>query len=51
MLLMIHMPEAWSREEVEAAVGDYLRMLDVELRGESYGKAEHNDRAHRPDSR
>jgi Domain of unknown function (DUF3883) len=42
MPLPIHMPEAWSREEVEAAVGDYLRMLDRELRGEPYSKAEHN---------
>jgi hypothetical protein len=36
------MPEAWSREEVEAAVADYFGMLGQELRGESYSKAEHN---------
>jgi hypothetical protein len=36
------MPEPWSREEVETVVGDYLRMLDKELRGEPCGKAEHN---------
>jgi hypothetical protein len=32
----------WSREEVEAAVGDYLDMLAKELRGEPFNKAEHN---------
>jgi hypothetical protein len=36
------MPEAWSREEVEAAVADYFVMLGKDLRGEPYNKAEHN---------
>jgi hypothetical protein len=31
----------WSREEVEATVGDYFRMLTLELSGQSYNKAEH----------
>jgi hypothetical protein len=42
LLLVVRMPEALSREEAEAAVSDYLRMLEMELRGESYGKAERN---------
>jgi hypothetical protein len=36
------MPEDWSREEVEAAVSDYLGMLSMELRGEEFNKAERN---------
>jgi len=36
------MAEAWSREEVEAAVADYFTMLGKELREEAYNKAEHN---------
>ena len=36
------MAEAWSAEEVAATVADYFSMLDAELRGESYNKAEHN---------
>lgn len=36
------MPEAWSREEVEAAVADYFNMLGKELLGVPYNKAEHN---------
>ena len=36
------MPSAWSQEEVEATVQDYLDMLSLELRGEPYNKAEHN---------
>jgi hypothetical protein len=36
------MPDAWSREEVGAAVADYFVMLSKELRGEPYSKAEHN---------
>ncbi len=36
------MPESWSRKEVEAAVADYFSMLDMELRGEPFNKAEHN---------
>lgn len=37
------MPEGqdWSREEVEACVADYLRMLTLELNGQRYSKAEH----------
>lgn len=33
--------EAWSREEVEAAVGDYLHMLTMELAGQIYNKSAH----------
>jgi hypothetical protein len=36
------MSEAWSQEEVEAAVADYFAMLAKELMGEPYNKAEHN---------
>jgi hypothetical protein len=36
------MAENWSREEVEATVSDYFEMLAMELRGESFNKAEHN---------
>lgn len=32
---------AWSREEVEATVADYLHMLTQELAGQSYNKARH----------
>lgn len=32
----------WSREEVEATVADYLRMLRLHLAGMSYNKAEHH---------
>ena len=34
----------WSREEVEAIVADYLRMLTHELNGQGYNKAEHRRR-------
>ena len=34
----------WTRDEVEATVADYFVMLEVELRGEAYSKAEHNRR-------
>ena len=34
--------EHWLREEVEAAVADYRRMLIQELSGQNYSKAEHN---------
>jgi hypothetical protein len=33
--------EAWAREEVEAAVADYLAMLTLELGGQAYSKTEH----------
>ena len=33
--------DAWSREEVEAAVSDYLHMLTLELSGQAYNKTEH----------
>jgi Domain of unknown function (DUF3883) len=36
------MADDWSIEEVEATVSDYFEMLAMELRGESYNKAEHN---------
>lgn len=36
------MPEAWSHEEVEAAVADYFVMLSKELSGVPFNKAEHN---------
>lgn len=36
------MSDAWSHEEVEAAVADYFGMLAKELRGEAFNKAEHN---------
>lgn len=32
----------WSREEVEATVADYLRMLRLHLTGQPYNKAAHN---------
>jgi Domain of unknown function (DUF3883) len=38
---------AWSREEVEATVADYLDMLRAELRGEPYNKTEHRRRLQR----
>src|SRR5690606_25120281 len=31
----------WTREEVEACVADYLRMLTLELNGQRYNKTEH----------
>lgn len=34
----------WSREEVEATVGDYFAMLRDELAGLPNNKAEHNER-------
>jgi hypothetical protein len=36
------MADDWLREEVEAAVADYFAMLEKELKGEAYNKAEHN---------
>lgn len=41
-LAPLSLPEAWSVEEVAATVADYFAMLEAELRGESYNKAEHN---------
>ena len=35
------MREDWTREEVEAAVADYFNMLNKELQGQPYSKAEH----------
>jgi hypothetical protein len=32
---------AWSQAEVEATVADYFAMLEAELKGEAYSKAEH----------
>lgn len=37
----------WSREEVEAIVADYLRMLTMELAGQNYNKTEHRRRLQR----
>ena len=36
------MSDDWSHAEVEATVSDYFEMLAMELRGESFNKAEHN---------
>lgn len=35
------MAEDWSRDEVEAIVGDYFAMLRAELAGEVYSKTAH----------
>lgn len=35
------MAEDWSSTEVEAIIADYFRMLEQELRGESYSKTNH----------
>jgi hypothetical protein len=32
----------WTRDEVEAIIADYFAMLELEIRGEAYSKAEHN---------
>src|SRR5262245_29687409 len=37
----------WSRDEVEATVGDYFAMLRDELAGRRVNKAEHNERLRR----
>jgi hypothetical protein len=37
----------WSRDEVEAAVGNYFDILAMELRSEPFNKAEHNRRLQR----
>lgn len=36
------MPMTWTLEEVEAVVADYFAMLEAELLGQKYSKAEHN---------
>ena len=36
------MPNGWTRDEVEAIVADYFAMLQAELSGKPYSKAEHN---------
>lgn len=38
---------SWSRDEVEAIVGDYFAMLQAELSGKVYSKADHNRRLQR----
>lgn len=38
------MPNPWSKLEVEATVADYFSMLDDELHGRPYNKAEHRRR-------
>jgi hypothetical protein len=35
------MSDSWSNTEVELIVADYFNMLDFELKGEAYSKAEH----------
>jgi hypothetical protein len=35
-------PSSWSLDEVEAVVADYFAMLEAELLGQKYSKAEHN---------
>lgn len=37
-------PHDWTRDEVELIVADYFAMLQAELKGEGYSKAEHNRR-------
>lgn len=37
----------WSREEAEAAVGDYFPMLRAELAGLAIEKADHNEQVRR----
>ncbi|GAB3025307.1 hypothetical protein GCM10027098_22290 [Bowmanella dokdonensis] len=34
-------PESWSEQEITATVADYIRMLTLELAGQSYNKTEH----------
>jgi hypothetical protein len=36
------MADAWNHDEVELIVADYFSMLDAELSGQPYNKAEHN---------
>lgn len=36
--------DAWSREEVEATVNDYLQMLTAQFAGQTYNKTEHRGR-------
>ena len=38
------MPKSWSKLEVEATISDYFSMLDDELHGRPYNKAEHRRR-------
>lgn len=38
------MSSGWSRNEVEATVADYFRMLELELAGQKYNKTEHRNR-------
>jgi hypothetical protein len=44
---VVRIGEAWSRTEVERTVKDYLEMLALEARGETYNKSEHNTRLRR----
>jgi hypothetical protein len=41
------MPGPWSLTEVEAIVADYFAMLEADLTGQDYSKAEHNRRLQR----
>lgn len=38
------MPDAWSKEEVEATISDYFSMLVMELQGIKYVKSKHNQK-------
>ena len=39
---LLNPSRGWSWQECELIAADYLRMLEAELRGEKYNKAEHN---------
>lgn len=39
-----HMPQDWTRREVEEAVSDYLEMLKQDLAGQKFNKTAHNRR-------
>lgn len=39
---VVRIGQDWSRDEIEAAVTDYLEMLELEARGESFNKAQRN---------
>jgi hypothetical protein len=41
---VVRVGQDWTAEEVEAAVADYFDMLRLESMGNSYSKAEHNER-------
>jgi len=39
---VVRIGQDWSRDEIEAAVADYLEMLELEARGEPFNKAQRN---------